>query len=94
MNAADFGSPMTMDVVAFDNYFTGNATDAIEDLVVAPLGERYYGFVEDDIAPFGTQSLTVLDFGPAGTNPSESGLLVLVGPAAEGAEAIQIPVRP
>ncbi len=94
MNAADFGRPMTMDVVAFDNYFTGNATDAIEDLVVAPLGERYLGFVDDDIAPFGTQALTVVDFGAAGTNPSESGLLLLVGPAAEGSEAIQLPVRP
>ena len=107
MNATNYGDFMTMDVVAYDNYFTGLATDAIEDIEVAPLGERYIGvfgadgFISGDIDPFSGAKLTVVDFGFGGTNPGEKGLmLVLDGPrgtikggAPEGNEAILIRVR-
>lgn len=100
MNAADFFSPMTMDVVAWDWYFTGLPTDSIEDLTVAPLGERYLGILGADgvaggeIGPFTTQTLTAVDYGAAGTNPTETGLLLFLGAASREREAILLPVRP
>ncbi len=82
MNAEDFGTPITADVLAVDAYFTGNTTDAINDVQFAPLGERYLADFEGeiaaaDIAPGASKEMTVLDFGPDGTNPSEIGLLLL-----------------
>ena len=108
MNAGNFNQPMTMDVVAYDDYFTGNATDAIEGIEVAPLGERYLGIVgaagysSGDIAPFSSEKLTVVDFGAAATNPSETGLLLVLdanrgdfrGGAPKGNEALLLRVRP
>ena len=107
MNAANFFQPMTMDVVAYDNYFTGLATDAIENIKVAPLGERYVGvigadgFLSGDIDPFSSAKLTVGDFGAAGTNPSEKGLLLVLdanrgsfrGGAPKGNEALLLRVK-
>ena len=39
---------MDMAVGAYDNYFTGNLTDTIEGITVAPLGERYLGVFDAD----------------------------------------------
>ena len=84
MNAADFGHMMGMQVGAFDNYFTGNLTDSIEGITVAPLGERYLGLfdttlgsVSGDIASNHSATVTVVDFGAVDTNPSETGLLLV-----------------
>ncbi len=99
---------MTMDVVAYDNYFTGLATDVIADIEVAPLGERYLGVfgadsvISGDIDPFSGEKLTVVDFGFGGTNPSENGLLLVArrqprlrskSGAPEGNEALLIRVK-
>jgi len=83
MNATNFGQPMTMDVGAYDNYYTGNLTDSIDAIHVAPLGERYLatvgsGFLGGDVAPRTSAALTVADYGPTGTNPSETGLLLVM----------------
>ena len=48
MDANDFFDPMDMSVGAFDNYFTGNLTDTIDGITVAPLGERYFADFGDD----------------------------------------------
>ncbi|MBN1429377.1 MAG: S8 family serine peptidase [Anaerolineae bacterium] len=78
MNAGNFFQPMDIEVGAFDGYFVGTVTDLISDITIAPLGERYLGMLDGDI-PFGqTKTLTVLDFGPVGTNPGELGLLLLL----------------
>jgi len=82
MNADDFFTPITADLLAVDIYFTGDVTDVVEDLAFAPLGERYVaqiGAVEvfGAIASGATAELTVTDFGPVGTNPSETGVLLL-----------------
>ena len=107
LNATNFGDFMTMDVVAYDNYFTGLPTDAIENIEVAPLGERYLGvfgadgYISGDIDPFSSAKLTVVDFGFGGTNPGEKGLLLALdgargtakGGAPMGNEALLIRVR-
>ncbi len=106
--AADFGVPMDLDVYAFDNYFSGTVTDSVTGIRVAPLGERYFGIVgasgfgSGDVAPFASETLTVLDFGPTGTNPTERGLLLLQnaarsdhrGGAPLGRDAIRVLVAP
>jgi len=93
-NAANFFQPMTVDALAIEWYFQGVVSDAITGMEIAPLGERYLGFPED-IAPFGSGVIDVLDFGPVGTNPSESGLLV-IATSASGAktEAFTLRIRP
>jgi subtilisin family serine protease len=106
--AADFGVPMTLDVYAFDNYYSGTVTDSVTGIRVAPLGERYFGIIgpdgfgSGDVAPFSSAQLTVLDFGPTGTNPSERGLLLVQnasrtdyrGGAPAGRDAIRVLVAP
>ena len=74
---------MDMAVGAFDNYFTGNLTDTIEGITVAPLGERYLGIFDADgnrpatCRRNGSADITVVDFGAVDTNPSETGLLLV-----------------
>ena len=91
LDANDFFEPMDMAVGAFDNYFTGNLTDSIEDVTVAPLGERYFAdfgddaFVSTDVPRFGSANMLVADFGTDGTNPDELGLLLVTnGSRADG----------
>ena len=104
MDASDFGHQMAMSVQAFDSFFSGERTDQIDGMTVAPLGERYFGVFgadtagSDDIGPFSSRILNVVDFGPDGTNPDEKGLLLLTnatrgdfrGGAPVGKEAIQL----
>lgn len=99
MNAGDYYTPMTLDVLALDWYFSGAYTDAITGMPIAPLGERYLGLV-DTIDPYSSGELTVYDFGRAGTNRTESGLLLFTtaaddtGWSGAAMEAIPIRVRP
>ncbi len=106
LDATAFGQPMTMDVGAFDAYYTGNLTDSVEGLTVIPLGERFFGifdgagYASGDIAPFATADLTIADFGSAGTNPGETGVLLVLdagrgdtrGGSPKGRDALQIQV--
>ena len=90
-NASNFFQPMTVDVLAVDIYFQGAVTDAITGLEISALGERYLGLI-DTIPADGSGDLTVYDFGRAGTNPSESGVLLITtasdGDAWSGARKI------
>lgn len=109
MDATDFFDPMGMAVGAFDNYFTGNLTDSIEGITVAPLGERYLAdfgndeFVSNDVPRLGTSTMYVVDFGAAGTNPSETGLMLVTnasrpdgtrGGAPQSREALRLRIIP
>jgi minor extracellular serine protease Vpr len=85
MNATNLGQEIDMLALAVDIYFTGNVTDYLTDITVIPGGERYLGLV-DDIAFGATETLTVLDFGADGTNPTETGVLLLLD-GAGGAPA-------
>jgi len=82
LGAEDIGAPITGELLAVDIYFTGNVTDVVEDLAFAPFGERYLAniggeFVFGTIPSGDTEALTVFDFGPDGTNGSETGVLLL-----------------
>jgi hypothetical protein len=98
MNATNFFQPVDIQVLAVDLYFTGNVTDYLDGITVAPLGERYLGLVSD-IAPGGEETLAVLDFG-SGNDTTETGVLLLLdgargdirGGAPKGKEAISIKV--
>ncbi len=101
MNAEDLFQPITANVLAVDNYFRSAVTDMVEGLQFAPLGERFVATV-DDIRPESIGRFRVTDFGRAGTNPAESGLLLFVtgdreegiSGAPEGREALVIRIRP
>jgi subtilisin family serine protease len=106
LDATAFEQSMTMDVGAFDAYYTGNLTDSVEGLTVIPLGERFFGifdgvgYASGDIDPFATADLTIADFGSAGTNPGETGVLLVLdagrgdtrGGSPRGRDALQIQV--
>ncbi|MEA2537932.1 MAG: hypothetical protein QOF11_2166 [Chloroflexota bacterium] len=94
LDASDFFQPMTMDVAAFDGYYTGNQTDSVEGITVLPLGERFFGLFgatsdpgqgTGDIGPHGTIDLTIADFGTTDTNPGESGVLLILNADRGGA---------
>jgi hypothetical protein len=88
MNASNFFQPMDISVGVVDIYFTGNITDQIDGLTIAPLGERYLGILDDistgDIPSGASKPLTVLDFGPLGTNPGELGLMLVLDASRTG----------
>ena len=101
MNAENFFDPITADVLAVDNYFQAVVTDFIAGVQFSALGERFLGTV-DTIAPQSVGTLEVIDFGRAGTNPSETGLLLFmtgerddgISGAPEGREAMTVRIRP
>lgn len=84
LNATNLHQPFDIAVGAFDDRYTGNLTDSIDGLTVVPLGERYVGLIgtagvaTGDIPARSSATLTVLDGGALGTNPTESGLLLIL----------------
>jgi subtilisin family serine protease len=101
MNASNFGDPLTLDVYGVDWYYQAAVTDAIMAIHVTPMGERFWAPVSD-IDPASTTDLDVEDFGAVDTNPSETGLLLVLngdrtdyfGGAPKGNESMQIPLIP
>ena len=84
LTADDLGTTLlSADVLAVDTYFQGRVTDVITDLEFLPFGERYFpvfgaaSFGSGDVPAGGTETVTILDFGEAGTNPNELGVLLL-----------------
>lgn len=82
MNAANFFQPIDMDLFGVDLYYTGIATDAILDMVIAPLGEEYLGVFDDftsigftDIPGKTTEEMVVFQTGLGIT--TETGLLIM-----------------
>jgi subtilisin family serine protease len=81
LTGADFGTPLTADLLAVDIYFMGRVTDQILGMEFSPLGERFFPVMGDnfgfgEVPAGGSAELDVLDFGVEGTNPSETGLLL------------------
>jgi hypothetical protein len=79
LNASNFFQNVDMDVVAQDVYF-GGPGDSVTGLTVAPLGEQYFGLV-NNVPGFTNDpaGLTVFDFGPLPGNSPEEGLLLFTG---------------
>ncbi len=111
LDATAFGSPWSMDVTAYDWYYHDYAvTDSITGIEIAPLAERYAGFVDTvdgDVAAGVTADTfvvdwTVVDPYPYPTNASETGVLLVtngdrgtyIGGEPKGREAIQLTVAP
>jgi hypothetical protein len=87
----------TFDVVAFDNYFTGEPTDVIEGMQFTPATPKFTtgGIDTGTVSPFSGGVINVDDVaGGATASPSQSGLLVLYRDAKVEAEAITVTVKP
>jgi len=91
MNADNFFQPMDVMVMASDWYYSGDVTDYTDIFEVSPLGERYLA-IGDYVAPGTTETWTVYDFGPDGTNPTAMGVMLLLGDAPEDNENMVLPV--
>jgi subtilisin family serine protease len=83
LSLADVGKSIDATVFAVDFYQSGTVRDAIEGLTLVVGGERFFGSVSD-IAPGDTETLTITDAGADGTNPSESGVLLVLDAARSG----------
>jgi subtilisin family serine protease len=73
-------TPITFDVYAFDNYFTGNLTDAITGMTITPGVPRYVasGIPSSGIAAGGRATMSVSSIqGGDAASPAQSGLLLL-----------------
>jgi minor extracellular serine protease Vpr len=105
MSQANIGDAVTMDVTAMDWFYSGHTTDVIAGMHVTPYGERYgamFGtsYNGADIAAGASPSATVADFGATGTNPSETGLLLVLnadrgtyhGGAVKGRESMEVTI--
>ncbi|QSR30634.1 peptidase S8 [Nocardioides sp. S5] len=83
-------------VYAFDNYFTGGLTDAIEGMTFTPAAPRYTTSAQSLTVPAGgTAALGIT--APAGgvtASPSQKGVLLMYSDAKPSAEASAIRVTP
>ena len=75
MGIADLGTAVSVDVRTTD-FYHGGPGDSVEDLVVAPAGERFVG-ADPDVAAGGSAALSVTDYEEWPGNTDELGLLVL-----------------
>jgi subtilisin family serine protease len=87
--------------VAWDWYFTGNATDVMGQYTITPLGEQYYG-LPVDVPGKSKDKMTVLDFGAFPGNTPELGVMLVTngdrgagarGGATQDTEALIIPTK-
>jgi subtilisin family serine protease len=84
-------------VYAFDNYFTGNLTDAIEGITYTPSTPRYTasGVPASGVPVGGTSTLTIQAVaGGDVASPSQTGILLMYRDAKEKSEADAIEVTP
>ena len=91
------GSQVRISVLAFDNYFTGNLTDYIENMTFT-LGQPRYtvdGDLPSFTVPAGVRGALPVQAVPGGAtaSPSQSGLLLMYRDGAPGREAEAIPVQ-
>jgi subtilisin family serine protease len=88
-------SQFDFSVYAFDNYFTGDLTDAVEGMTIT-LGTPKYAASTTavDVASRGTATLGITaPAGGAAASPSQTGLLLMYRNAQPGREAERITVR-
>jgi hypothetical protein len=76
-------------VYAFDNYFTGNLTDFVENMTFTPGTPRFAASSADIAVPAGGSATTVVSAvgGGAAASPSQTGLLLFYKDGKRGNEA-------
>jgi hypothetical protein len=89
-------SKITFSVYAFDNYFTGNLTDAVENMTYTPGTPRYTTAANPITVPAGGSSALAVQSvaGGAAASPSQSGLLLFYSDGRRRNEAQTITVSP
>jgi hypothetical protein len=91
------GSKFTFSVYAFDNYFTGSVTDAVENMTFTTGTPRYAvgGSLPTLTVSAGTSSTLPVQAVTDGAtaSPSQSGLLLMYRDGTPGREAEAIPVQ-
>lgn len=89
-------STFSFSVYAADNYFTGNLTDAIENMTYTPAKPRYAADPVTLNVPVGGTASVAVTAVPGGdvASPSQTGLLLLYRDAKAKAEASVITVTP
>jgi hypothetical protein len=87
---------ITFSVYAFDNYFTGNLTDAVENMTYTPGTPRYTAAGLTVTVPAGGSSALAVQSvaGGAAASPSQSGLLLFYSDGRRRNEAQTISVSP
>jgi subtilisin family serine protease len=82
-------------VYAFDNYFTGNLTDAVEGMTITLGTPKFAGALSPAAVPSGgTAELQITaPAGGAAASPSQTGLLLMYRNAQPGKEAARILVQ-
>ncbi len=84
-------------VLAFDNYFTGNLTDAILGMTYTPATPRFVGSgIPDTGVPAGGSSTLTINSVPGGdaASPSQQGLLLMYRDARSQRQADAVTVKP
>lgn len=83
-------------VYAFDNYFTGQLTDAIPGITYTPGTPKFVSNVSSGVVPVGGSVNLAVQAVPGGAiaSPSQSGLLLLYRDALSGQEASAVAVTP
>jgi subtilisin family serine protease len=81
-------------VYAFDNYFTGDLTDAIEGMTYTPATPRFSSAPQVTVPVGGTQALAVSEVAGGETaSPSQRGLLLLFRDARPNKEGAALKIR-
>jgi hypothetical protein len=89
------GTAFTFSVYAFDNYFTGNLTDAIENMTFTAATPRFATPYSVTVPAGGSTNLAIQSVpGGAAASPSQKGLLLMYRDGAPTREADGITVSP
>jgi hypothetical protein len=87
---------LTFGVTAFDNYFTGEPTDAVTGMKFTPATPKFVVALDTgSVSPWNGGSIPVDDVpGGAAASPSQSGFLLMYRDAKTEAETVSVTVKP
>jgi subtilisin family serine protease len=83
-------------IYAFDNYFTGNLTDAVEGMTYTPATPRFTASAQTTSVPAGGHAQLAVQVVPGGdvASPSQTGLLLMFRDGKPMKEAAAVDIRP
>ena len=90
------GTQFDFSIYAFDNYFTGNLTDAIENMTHTPGTPRFAASAQTTSVPAGGHTTLTVQAVPGGdiASPSQPGLLLMFRDAKPRREATAVNITP